>query len=273
MRYYLKTLTRRKREDVGSFLNMESKKDSRGKLWILDVITMKLLLLILGFSLVLGFLSQTALFIAKSPSLDGKVFLVLKGSSYKKRDIIAITGFVTPSKTMFPKLLKKIVGIEGDRISFKGDQVFINNQLIGPVFKEASMGGPLTPLFSSKAPLDSNDGSRKLRELNTGENRGETTQKIPTQRILTKVIPKNCLFLAGTHPRSFDSRYKEFGLLCFADLPDLAHLGKSGSQGGVESSEKALNVNEDINAGAPVGSKVGAKILGPKILGKALRII
>ena len=137
--------------------------------------------------------SRTSLWINKSESLPGKIFLVVKGASFKKEDLIGIESHQT-SFGRTNRLIKRIGGVGGDTLRFKklednfdqenltastkdymGD-IYINDQCIGPVFNQTSEGKNLTPLKE-------------------------------------KIIPAGYLFVHGTHPQSFDSRYAEFGLM------------------------------------------------------------
>lgn len=83
------------------------------------------------------------------------------------------------------RVIKKIVGVSGDRIWYDHDnQLFVNNQLIGAPQPIAADGKKLHP-------------------------------------IKAQIIPKNLVFLAGEHLRSFDSRYAEFGLVPINKLEGL----------------------------------------------------
>jgi hypothetical protein len=139
--------------------------------------------------MLLAFLTKTALWITNSESLEGRAFLVLKGASYGRGDIIGIQDFELPNHSRMPHLLKKVMGLPGDKVSVRDNKVFINDLLIGPLFKETSTGNPLIP-------------------------------------IQHQIIPDHCLFLSGTHPRSFDSRYLEFGLLCLRNDSKTQGFGK-----------------------------------------------
>ncbi len=59
--------------------------------------------------------SYTSLGINRSDSLDGNVYLILRGIVPKKGDIAAIDGHSTPYSGSVP-LLKRVVGFEGDPI-------------------------------------------------------------------------------------------------------------------------------------------------------------
>jgi conjugal transfer pilin signal peptidase TrbI len=47
---------------------------------------------------------------------------------------------------------------------------------------------------------------------------GEVDKKSNLTPIGSGIIPEGCVFVAGTHPNSFDSRYKEFGLVQVSNI-------------------------------------------------------
>jgi len=71
---------------------------------------------------------------------------------------------------------KKILGIPGDIIEMTDAQLLVGGRLIGTFFEETSQGLKLTPQESAEIPI-------------------------------------GFVFVAGEHSHSFDSRYKEFGLV------------------------------------------------------------
>jgi len=75
----------------------------------------------------------------------------------------------------FP-LIKQIKGEGGDRLHYEERELWLNDQKIGRAFSVSSSGKKLTP-------------------------------------IAAQIIPKGFVFLAATHPKSFDSRYEEMGLI------------------------------------------------------------
>ena len=141
--------------------------------------------LIAGLFIVL-LTSRTSLWINKSESLPGRVFLVVKGASFKKGDLIGIESHQT-SFGRTNRLIKRVGGVAGDQIHFKNEgqnvgEIYINDQCIGPVFNQTSEGTALTPLKEQR-------------------------------------IPEGSYFVHGTHPKSFDSRYAEFGLISEEEFP------------------------------------------------------
>lgn len=114
---------------------------------------------LLGFLMLLVFLSETGLWVNRSESLEGHVFFVFPWR-IKRGDLLAF-------KRDKIRIIKKVVGIPGDRVSYKGRNVFLNEEIF--LLEEGH-----DPLM---------DG----------------------------VIEG--YFVVGTHPRSFDSRYKAFGLV------------------------------------------------------------
>lgn len=136
----------------------------------------KTILIILGILLSAGVLFRTTeLSFNKSESLPPKVFLILKGTSFKKGDMVAIQGHNTKYYTTVT-FVKRVVGFPGDQLSHQGKSFFINSIYGGELLEETSFGGPLTP----------------LKDI---------------------TIPDGYFFLKADHTRSFDSRYEEFGLV------------------------------------------------------------
>ncbi len=83
------------------------------------------------------------------------------------------------------KIIKKIIGVAGDSICLQSNgQVFVNKLKVGLPVTIASDG-------------------RKLKAIQA------------------QVIPKGYVFLYGTHPKSFDSRYEELGLIPLSSLNGL----------------------------------------------------
>jgi len=79
------------------------------------------------------------------------------------------------SSYSFP-IIKQIKGEGGDRLHYKEGELWLNDQKIGRAFSVNSLGEKLTP-------------------------------------IAAQIIPQGFVFLATTHPKSFDSRYEEMGLI------------------------------------------------------------
>lgn len=124
------------------------------------------------------FCYQTQLVFNKSPSLHPKVFLIVKGVPAHKGDLVSFRGHKTKyfGDVIFTK---RIIGVGGDRLRLQNGALWIEgpkSTSINPLLSATDKGEPLTPL--------------KVR-----------------------VIPKGFVFVKGDHPRSFDSRYEEFGLV------------------------------------------------------------
>jgi conjugal transfer pilin signal peptidase TrbI len=73
-------------------------------------------------------------------------------------------------------LIKQILGVESDVVASTGEALYLNGMNVGKIFKNDTHGQKLTPLKS-------------------------------------QVIPRGNVFLYAPHPRSFDSRYAEVGLV------------------------------------------------------------
>ena len=130
-------------------------------------------LLVLGIYLLIA---PTQILFSATPSLPQKVFFMVKGLRAQKGDLVTISGHKTayfPEKTIYTK---RLVGVAGDHISRKDQFITIKGQTVSPLKTHTHQGEPLTPLDS-------------------------------------QVIPEGYVFVMASHPRSFDSRYKEFGLV------------------------------------------------------------
>ena len=138
------------------------------------------------FALVLYLIAQQSQFLeCISDSLNGiRYLVVVKDLPFKRGDIVSIQGHeVKYVKTRL--LSKRVIGLPGDRItitSFKngGQAISVQNGSNPPI---------LLPL------------------LNT------TQEGFPLTASKDAIVPEAKVFVAGDHPRSFDSRYAEFGLV------------------------------------------------------------
>jgi signal peptidase I len=148
---------------------------------------------LLKFSLCLGMLillcwgiaSQTKLGKCVSESLDGIHYaLFLKSSSFKRGDIIFIPDYQVQYAGE-KSLAKRIFGLPGDRISKDSEGIKITSQ------------------SSDFKTTDS-----KHLSLLEKTSKGELLTPLVIQ-----VIPQGYVFVGGDNPKSFDSRYEEFGLV------------------------------------------------------------
>lgn len=129
------------------------------------------------FLIALGVLfTKTKIIICASNSLQGvRVLLVLKGSSYKRDDIVAIEGH--PVDALSHQILaKRVIGMRQDSVIREGESLRVGTTRISPLLSHRSDGKALTPLQD-------------------------------------QIIPEGYVFVAGDHLRSFDSRYQEFGFV------------------------------------------------------------
>lgn len=117
----------------------------------------------------------TSLLISPSKSLPQRVFLLVKGTHAHKGQLAAIQGHPTAyfGDVMYTK---QIQGVAGDRIENRKGCIVINGKKLFPLQTHTTKGQPLTPLKA-------------------------------------QIIPKGYVFVGGSHPSSFDSRYQEFGLV------------------------------------------------------------
>lgn len=108
-------------------------------------------------------------------SLRYKYFISISLVTPKKGDYVVIAGHDTKYFSGI-EFIKKIIGEEGDSIIIEDNKIYINQELVGNIL------------------------------TNTKDNK-------PLHSIKAQIIPKNYVFVAGEHERSFDSRYEEFGLV------------------------------------------------------------
>jgi conjugal transfer pilin signal peptidase TrbI len=124
--------------------------------------------------------------INKTASLPYKVFLHFKTWSPAKG------GYTVIRRPDYPlPIIKQIKGVGGDHLYYETESqdtagtLWLNEQPIGIPYQVDSKGKPLTP--------------------------------IPAQ-----IIPQGLVFLGASHPKSFDSRYAEMGLIPVRSLQGLA---------------------------------------------------
>ncbi len=121
-----------------------------------------------------------------SNSMSGLVYLVLPGRTPALGDVVA---FYPPENSLYHgkrRFLKIVKGIEGDRIDIKDHHVFLNGIKIGWVHEQANNGLLLRPIEST-------------------------------------VIPEGRYFVWTPHDFSYDSRYREIGLISDDALIGTAH--------------------------------------------------
>ena len=138
----------------------------------------KLTLLICGTSFIITawlLTYQTQLLECVSESLLRiRTILVWKGAAVSRGDIVSIKNHpVVYVKAT--NFAKRVLGLPGDSITPHNDILQIGSYRL-PLLKQTKDGNPLTPLS-------------------------------------TDYIPQGYVFVGGDHPRSFDSRYEEFGLV------------------------------------------------------------
>ncbi len=119
--------------------------------------------------------SNTSLLISPTDSLDGHVYLLIRGSEYSKGNVITVEDHNT-KYTNRVRFTKHLSGVAGDKIRKFDKWVWVGGKGAGYLNAQTTKGEKLTP-------------------------------------IKHEIIPQGYVFLSGTHPRSFDSRYQEFGLV------------------------------------------------------------
>ena len=110
-----------------------------------------------------------------SSSLPYEGFFCVKHLDVKRGDLVCLRGHET-AYAPGAVLTKRLIGLPGDRILRKGRSVFVNDTFVGKLRPKTRDGRPLTPLQKG-------------------------------------IIPQGFVFVGADHPRSFDSRYREFGLV------------------------------------------------------------
>lgn len=130
--------------------------------------------------------SVTEFHLGQDDSLPQKYFVNFKYLMPKKGDMAVIRDHRTKYINDV-SFIKIIAGIAGDVINIDADnQITINNQLVGRLRIKTLNGDDLTAIEQ-------------------------------------KIIPKDYVFVVGTHMRSFDSRYQEYGLVHLKNIAGLAY--------------------------------------------------
>jgi conjugal transfer pilin signal peptidase TrbI len=116
-----------------------------------------------------------------TPSLPYRVALVRYGPHELRQGDLVVFAFDGEAKSRYPGLrgqpfFKRVRGMPGDVISVRTREVFVNGQAVGLAKTHAHDHCPLTPI----TPM---------------------------------VIPAGHYYVQGTNPDSFDSRYRESGLV------------------------------------------------------------
>ena len=115
--------------------------------------------------------SQICLVFITTPSIPYSLCLQVYHATPQKYDLCALNY-------KGRRLVKYIIGVEGDQIMNLADAIYVNGFRVG----KAERSAQLTPL---------DDGVE---------------------------IPAGYVFVSGRHPKSLDSRYKEFGFVKVSDL-------------------------------------------------------
>lgn len=148
---------------------------------------MKLALKCLGsfaivFCIIKGITHNVHLILNKTDSLPYKAFIQLPKKTPEKGDYTLVS-----SAWYGGILIKRIIGVEGDEISYTKDgKVKVGSQVIENQKSKSKDGRNLTP-------------------------------------IKTTTIPKGYVFLHAPHSSSFDSRYQELGLISVKTLQGTAY--------------------------------------------------
>jgi conjugal transfer pilin signal peptidase TrbI len=118
-----------------------------------------------------------------TPSLPVHVVWISYGvPSTLARGEFIVYAFAGEAQQRYPGLraqpfFKQILGVPGDRVRVMDRRVFVNG-------------------------------------IAAGFAKTQTFDRTPLQPIDERVIPPDCYYVRGTHPDSFDSRYRASGLVC-----------------------------------------------------------
>ncbi|OJW46248.1 MAG: hypothetical protein BGO67_08505 [Alphaproteobacteria bacterium 41-28] len=163
---------------------LETNKSPARKNSFLDMV-----IILLTLTLMLWVIStRTHLYECGSESLQGvRYILAINRLTLKRGDIVSISGHDT-AYVRGKTLAKKLIGLPGDVIeqTYKGilvSQIFNGRQQIK------------IPLTSTLPFLEKTIDGKVLTP------------------ITATIVPEGYVFVSGDHPRSFDSRYEEFGLV------------------------------------------------------------
>ena len=119
--------------------------------------------------------SGHAVAFSRSESATPAVYLVSPGDGHLRRgEFVYMT--TPPNPYHDATVIKRVRGVEGDRLEVDGHVVRINGSEVGRAKPAGRRGEVLTPIASG-------------------------------------IIPEGYIYVAGTHRDSFDSRYAEFGLV------------------------------------------------------------
>lgn len=119
-----------------------------------------------------------------TPSHSAKYFLIYKTKNVKKGDLIT---FKSPETGIYrDTFTKKIMGVAGDVVSVRGQEILVNNIALGKIKSKSKTGAILHP-------------------------------------IATQQITKGKYFVWSDNIDSFDSRYAEIGLIHESDIYGVAY--------------------------------------------------
>ncbi len=111
-------------------------------------------------------------------SLPQRIFVVdVNDNKLTKGDYLAFYSRNLPNISNNHTILKMIAGVGGESVEIKNGEVLINNSPVVKVSNKKAYWGYIHP-------------------------------------ITPRIIPNSCYFVIGKSETSFDSRYKEFGLVC-----------------------------------------------------------
>lgn len=182
-----------------------------GKFWketLVGIVSLGILLAVL--------LTQIRFTINQTPSLSYRAFICIKGLAPERGDFVSISDH--PTK-YFEEIhyTKRLMGFPGDKIEIHGNQMYINHKCVDNTSVNKSCTHSPDPSLIGSLRKATQDG----RALHPFKN---------------TVIPEGYVFVSADHPRSFDSRYEEFGLVkqehiagkCFGLFKSNTHVQEIG---------------------------------------------
>jgi len=139
-----------------------------------------------------------------------KYALYVKTSVFDRGDIVLIQNHKTAYDDKYRKLkqrgelvfAKRIAGMPGDLITRDKERLCISSR----TQKDKPL--ELTPVCCSH--------TQAVNDLSNGQSvplLDQTKDGKPLTPLRATIVPEGYVFIVGDHPRSFDSRYEEFGLV------------------------------------------------------------
>lgn len=140
-----------------------------------------LIIIAIGFLLINIFISKYSIGFNNSNSIEGKIFFVAKDSYpqvISDKIIFKVNNIHTNYEDKI--FIKKVIGFEGDTVSVRNNNIFLNEKYLGKIKSQSIKNNQLYPIIANNQSLE---------------------------------IPKDQYFVYSSHIDSYDSRYKSTGLI------------------------------------------------------------